>query len=239
MPTVAYASFCHPKDKERGLSNAIKHMESHKHPFDEKFFVFQRCNGDEQAPEGFTPIHIPKANYAAIFNRFGIKYPDPVMDELTHGETASHWWANHCVNHLSVLLYAKSDYIVFADGDCFISQTQEGRSWIEEGLSISLDGPFPNNFDQLEKSKNFCISPSDGRPHAGPDRIMSQQMFLVNRKRMLEVIWEPWDGKFIEGGPMQEYFGMLEGRVDRHMRRHNLYRYVLPQTWKWEHLQWH
>ena len=227
-PLVAYASYCCPKDQDRVLARAQEHVASHKYPFDVKYFVFQRCPESLIAPEGFNPIRIADSDYPEILHHFGIQWPDPVLDELTHGWSASHFWAHHVCNHVAVLRQAQTDYIVFADGDCFISETPEsGPSWVEKGIEL-----LENNPDL------FVVCPSDG----GEERreiIMSQQMFLINRKRFLEMEFIPWDGKFIDGGPMQEWYGMLEGKISRYMMKNNLFRYVLPQTWRWYHLGFH
>ena len=241
-PTVAYASYCCSKDRERFVKTQGSHILSHNYPFDELFQVFQRCDFPEgqhsfDIPEGYfdkikgvhTRIKIKEEDYPKILGHFGIKYPDEVADKWTHGWTASHFWAHHCVNLLRAAMSAESDYIVFADGDCNMrDQLEGGPSWVEVGI-----GTLENNPEM------FVVSPSDGRPHGGPDRIMSQQLFIVNRKRFLEMEFIPWDGNFMEGGPMAEYYFMMEGRIDRHMRKHNLFRYVLPLTYRYWHGAWH
>lgn len=229
MKTVAYASFCCLKDKERAVASLWTHLESHRHHFDEAYFVFQRCTPIFQFPvQGVVPLHIAPVDYPALFQTFNIPYPDPVFDELTHGWSAPHFWAHHMVNHLRALLAATTDYIVFADADCYIKESPEGGpSWVEEGIAL------------LESKPDiFVVSPSDG----GPERyetIMSQQMFLVDRKRMLEMEFLPWDGKFIEGGPFQEYYGLMEGFIARYMTKHGLFRYVLPPEFRYWHGAWH
>lgn len=254
-PTVAYASFCCAKDRGRALENFKKHADSHNYPFSEKLLVFQRCRDpqrildketqqrvvdaeteekEKEQIKGFKTIEIEDGDYSHILRAYGIKYPDPVLDELTHGWSAPHFWAHHMVNHLAALHHFTAgnpapDYIVFADGDCHMKeQHADMPSWVEVGIKTLEENP-----------SMFVVSPSDGRPDGGPDRMMSQQMFLVNRKRFLEMDFIPWDGKFIEGGPFQEFYGLLEGWIYRHMVKHNLYRYVLPPQWRWWHKEWH
>lgn len=231
MKTVAYASFGCPKDIGRALENAEAHMESHKYKFDEKFFVFQRCTNYEGwrpvGPWGFYDLSIRDEDYPTILGAFGIKWPDPVLDELTHGWGAPHFWAHHCVNHLKVLQHAKSDYIVFADADCYMKSQPEGKSWVDKGIEILESHP-----------EVFVISPNDGSDER-LETIMSQQMFLVNTKKMREMEFIPWDGKFIEGGPFREYYGLLEGAIHRYMAKNNFYRYVLNPEYRYYHLQWH
>ena len=228
MPTIAYASFCCPKDRDRAEKSYMDHMYSHGFVFDEKFMVFQRCEPFELRPI-FKPLPIKEEDYKGILASVGVPYPDDVLSELTHGWTANHYFAHHLVNHIVASQAASSDYLVFADGDCCITETPVGGpTWVEEGIRI------------LERDDSvFVVSPSDGRPHGGKDRMMSQQMFLVNRKRFRHMEFIPWDGKFIDGGPFQEFYGLLEGFIYRHMVKYNLYRYVLPQTWRWQHKEWH
>lgn len=231
MKTVGYASYCCTKDMRRVLDRANEHADSHQYDFDEKWFVFQRCGGPEEFErvKGFNVIQILDADYPEILHHFGIKYPDPVLDELTHGWGAPHFYAHHLVNLLSVLRSANTDYIVFADGDCYISKSpKEGPSWILEGMRILEADP-----------SVFVVSPSDGRPHEDRDRMMSQQMFLINTKRFREMEFIPWDGKFVDGGPFQEFYGLLEGWIFRHMVKHDLYRHLLPPKYRWWHLEFH
>lgn len=226
MTSVAYASFCCPKDQDRVIAKAVEHADSHEYPFDAKYFVFQRCKETLIVPEGFNPIHIQDADYPKILAPFGIQYPDPVLDTLTHGWDAPHFWAHHMVNHLAVLQQATSDYIVFADGDCYVKDSPANLSWITEGLEMM----------RSDKSA-FVVCPNDGGP-SRMERIMSQQMFLVNRKRLLAMDWVPWDGKFIEGGPFQEYYGLLEGWIGRYLEKRDLWRVILPSMWRYWHCQW-
>lgn len=233
-PTVAYSSFCCPKDMDRAEATYADHAESNKYPFDEYFFVYQRCRAASgramRLPRtlNFRALEITEDMYPGILSSFGIKWPDPVLDELTHGWTAPHFWAHHNVNHLHVLQKAKSDYIVFADADCYMKeQPENGPSWVEEGISILRSNP-----------KAFVVSAGDG----GPERlehIMSQQMFLAETKRLREMEMIEWDGTFIPGGPFQEYYGLLEGRIGRFMKKNGLHRYVLGPDYRYWHLEWH
>lgn len=230
-PTVAYGTFCCPKDLTRALDNLHAHRDSHNFAFDENFLVYQRCRPDGRRPMEFECLQIRDSDgseeYADILNSFGIQWPNPVLDELTHGWSAPHFWAHHMVNHLHVLQHANSDYIVFADADCHMKDQPAGQSWIDRGIEILESDP-----------KAFLVSPCDG----GPERyesIMSQQMFLINRKKFLEMEFIPWDGKFIEGGPFQEYYGLLEGWIARYMAKQNLFRYVLGPTFRYWHKEWH
>ena len=226
-PTVTYASFCCAKDMERALVTCQEHADSHAFPFEERILAFQRCGYGVDKPKGFRNLLISMDDYPRLMAYFGIEWPNPVLDELTHGWSAPHFWGHHMVNHLQSSLVANSDYIVFADADCHMKEQPAGQSWIDRGIEILKSDP-----------KAFLVSPCDG----GPERyesIMSQQMFLINRQRFLEMQFIPWDGTFIEGGPFQEYYGLLEGWIARHMAKNNLFRYVLGPTYRYWHKEWH
>jgi len=101
-------------------------------------------------------------------------------------------------------------------------------SWVAKGIQI-LSG----------RRNIFCVCPSDG----GGERaiqIMSQQMFMVETARMRsEPIGMEWDGTFMPGGPFQEYYGMMEGRIGRVLTTKGYYRYVLPARWRyWHYKPW-
>jgi hypothetical protein len=226
-PTVAYASYCCAKDRARAEANYIHHMESHGFPFNEVFQVFQRCEAFPLDPR-FKGIEIREQDYPLIMASIGVPFPDPIMDELTHGWSAPHYYAHHIVNLVKSAQVATSDYIVLADGDCFVKDQPDGVSWVAEGIRILESDP-----------SVFVVSPSDGRPHGEKDRMMSQQMILVNRKRFAEMEFIPWDGKFIDGGPFQEFYALAEGFIYRYMVKNNLYRYLLPPQWRWWHKEWH
>lgn len=230
-PTVAYSTFCCPKDIDRVMAIYSDNCNSHKHAFDEHFLIMQRCTPGRVFPflsdKRFFPCPILDEDYPEILGAFGIQWPNPVLDELTHGWGAPHFFAHHLVNHLKTLQLAKSDYIVFADGDCYIKESPSAPSWVERGIEILESDP-----------RAFVVSPNDGG-HERYESIMSQQMFLINRKRFLEMEFIPWDGKFIEGGPFQEYYGLLEGWIARYMAKNNLFRYVLPPTYRYWHLAFH
>lgn len=234
MPTVAYASFCCPKDIGRVVERYGDHLASHRHAFDDHFIVFQRCNLGPVLIQLKSDSHfirnlwIRAQDYPDILGSFGIPHKDPRYSELTHGWTAPHYYEHHLVNHLRVLQCANTDYIVFADGDCFIKDTPDsGPSWVAEGIRILECDP-----------KAFVVCPSDGGP-GRLESIMSQQMFLIRRLDFLNMTFIPWDGKFIDGGPFQEYYALCEGFIARFMAANGLYRVVLPPRWRYWHLEFH
>lgn len=226
MNSVSYASYCCAKDRDRSEANYVQHMESHQFQFAEAFQVFQRCEPFPLDPR-FTGIEIKEEDYPAIMQSIGVPFPDPVMDELTHGWSGPHYYCHHLVNLAAAARAATSEYIILADGDCFMKEQPEGRSWIEEGIR------FLETYPDV-----FVVSPNDG----GPERretIMSQQMFLVNREKFVAMEYIPWDGTFIEGGPFREYFALTEGFVHRHMQKNKMCRYVAPPQWRYWHAEWH
>jgi hypothetical protein len=233
--TVSYATFCCPKDIDRLIPKFAEHAKSHGYNFDKYFLILQRCDLPDKAGWGMIVPSVEKTeiakirdeDYPAILHAFGIRYPDPVLDELTHGWGAPHFWAHHMVNHLRTLQMATTDYIVFADADCYMKDQPEGKSWVTRGVELLESDP-----------SIFVISPNDGSTERR-ESIMSQQMFLVNRRRMTEMEFIPWEGKFIEGGPFQEFYGLLEGWIYRHMEKNNLCRYVLGPEYRYWHKEWH
>lgn len=229
MPTTSLITFCSPFHLPiLHRPNALKEMvESHKHDFCEIIVVHQRCRGLEWQPFDY-PARIVESEdyYPQIFAEYGIRWPDPVLDELTHGSNASHFWENHTMNHLIGLKEAKGDYIVFSDCDCKIIASDPHMSWVEKGIQILS-----------RRRRVFCVSPSDGARERDI-QIMSQQVFLVEAARMRsEPIGMEWDGTFLPGGPFQEYYGMMEGRIGRILTTQGLYRHVLPNKWRWWHFK--
>lgn len=227
--SVSFATHCHPPHlpklhKEGVLLDILK---SHAYPFSEVLVVHQNCRGLPYRAITEVEHRIIESEdyYPQIFSEYGIQWPDPVLDELTHGPGAAHFWEAHTQNHLIELKEAAGDYIVFADCDTKIIHSDPRRSWVGVGIEV------------LKRRKDvFCVSPSDG----GGERltqIMSQQLFLVDVERMRRgPLGLPWNGKFdAPGGPMQEGYGMLEGRICRLMVAQGTYRYVLPDSWRYWH----
>lgn len=222
MSTVAFATFCWEGDKKKMNDNLDAIVASHGYNFDRIYTVYQRTD----IP--YTPfirsrynLPIRREDYDRILKRFKIPINDPRADEITHGHYNPHYWKNHVINHLAVLDIADEDYIVFSDSDCIMVKN-EPHSWVEEGIGIlKQDGP------------TYVVSPSDGLP--GKTHIMSQQLFLIDREDMLHTDFNCWDGKFREGGPMQEYYVMLEGRLGMFMEKMGMHRLVLPDNWRYWH----
>lgn len=227
MPSVTFSTYCHPPHlpklhKEGVLENIIA---THNYPFDEIIVVHQRCKGLEYRPFGISVRLLETEDYyPQIFAEYGIKWPDPVADEWTHGPGAAHFWEAHCMNHLIVGKEAHSEYIVFSDCDCRMIKNGP-PSWIEIGIK------------ELQRSQsNILISPSDGGGERSTQN-MSQQLFMMRKDAFMELDWrQPWNGKFdAPGGPFQEYYHLIEGRIGRHLTSHNKYRKVLSDNWRYWH----
>jgi hypothetical protein len=229
MPTVTFATHCHAPHLERLHKPGVlkKIVDSHKYPFDEVLVVHQRCRGLDYRVIDDVPHYILESEeyYPQIFDEYGIEWPDPVLDELTHGPGAAHFWENHCLNHLIELKECRTDYIVFSDCDCLIIDSPRRQSWVSYGIRV------------LEQNRQvFCVSPSDG----GDERMtqtMSQQCFLVETARMRNgPLNLRWNGKFdAPGGPFQEYYGLLEGRIGRLLTTYGLWRFVLGARFRYWH----
>lgn len=245
MTTVTLATYCHLRDLPRlhAPGELQRLVDGHNYPFDEVIVIHQRCGTAEyRQPTGIPGlriIDIHEMDYPAILGRFGIPHRDPALSELTHGWNGPHYYEHHNVNHCKVLTEAKSDYIVFNDADCHIIAQPEGRSWIDRAVEILETIPAV-----------FIVAPSEGGAEFDqllPDgtrltQTVSQQLFIGNRARLLEMDFTdlPFDGKFdAPYGPMQEFYGMFEGHLWRWMRKHGLYRAVLPPQWRYWHGAYH
>ena len=226
MTTCTLSMHCYEGDKDSLYANLDKIVKSHKYDFDEILINHQRCEMKGLLPDKLADkvkrLYIPEMLYPTLLKLFKIPVNDERADELTHGPKSPHYWKNHVVNHLSGLACAESEYVVFSDSDCIMVNQPPDISWVEEGIKILSSRP-----------EILIISPSEGSP--GLTQIMSQQLFLCNRKRLMDIDWNCWDGKFIDGGPMQEYYPMLEGRIGMYLLQENLHRLVLPDSFRYYH----
>lgn len=257
--SVDFITFCCPKDIERlhapGVLESI--VVSHQYQFDEVIVVHQRCRGlvylpweakdyrdvvigqqyrKMKYPFGSYVRIVESEDYPDILTQFGVPEEDPIADEITHGPAGPHYWKYHVINHLIGLKESTAAYIAFSDCDCYIKSTP-ARSWIEEGIDI------------LQRYREvLIISPGDGghmfeesRPEARLTQNVSQQLFLCERERLLDVDFNmEWDGKMnCVGGPFPEFYFLLEGRLWRWMNKWGLWRAVLPDRWRYWHRGWH
>lgn len=239
--TVDFITFCCPKDLMRlHVKNQLsRRIKSHHHRFNKTILVRQRCRELFSDYRFEVDLEVESEDHPGILSEFNIPEYDRVADDMTHGPNAPHYWKWHVINHLIGLKVSTADYIVFSDCDCrIVVDAALKSSWVTKAIEI------------LEKHDNVLIvSPSDGgEMHEAmlPYGIrltqnVSQQMFLCNRDRFASIDFNiPWNWEYTApGGPMQEYYYMLEGRIWRYMHDNNLYRAILPKYWRYWHDQWH
>jgi hypothetical protein len=221
---VDFATFCHKGDAHRlhAPGQLKKQVESNNFRFD-TIIIIHQC---------FDPLEY---DYPSDMNLNRITFYD--IDEVLtdwnidlEGQYASqdkaHFWKHHVVNHLVATEATRADFIVFADNDCWMVSQPEHISWVERGIEILQAMP-----------EIFIVSPNDGEPERKTQRF-SQQMFLarVDEFRNADFNQPGWDGNVnIPGGPMPEYWAMLEGRMELHCRVTGQYRYVLGPEYRYWH----
>lgn len=232
MTRVDFITFCHPGDINRlyrpGWLDKI--VSSHEFEFDAIRIVHQRCHyapfwverGEDKYNSHFSETH------PNILSEFNLPENDDIADHYTHGPTAAHYWKWHVINHLIGLKVSNAKYIVFSDNDCLIRSHDPGYNWIKKGIEIL----------ERYRSDILIVSPGDGATMAEAQtsegyrltKNVSQQLFLCERERLADLNFDiDWGGDFrAPGGPMQEYYFMLEGRIWRHLDKYNQWRCILP-----------
>lgn len=236
--TVDFATYCCHKDIDKLYDNFIEHYQSHQYDFNNAFLIHQRClpEGErhgvfdsitrlKESVPNIISLSIFESMYDDILSSNGINPDNKEADDYTHGWGHSHYWRHHCVNHLVALENSTADYIVMSDADCHIQGQPD--SWVIKAIEV------------LKSNSNILIvSPSDGSK-SHKTQTMSQQLFICDRKRLQEIDFDtPFTG-FRDGGPMQEYYFMLEGRIGRYMENNNLWRYMLDNNYRYWHKAWH
>lgn len=233
--TVDLITFCCPKDIHRLHAPGVLEnlVNSHRHPFDSVIVVHQRCKGIQYRPFDYPCRIVESESHPDILAEFGLPDHDEDAEWYTHGPSAAHYWKWHVINHLIGLKESKADYVAFSDCDCVIRDSPPDRSWIEEGVGI------------LQRySDVLIVGPGDGGqmmeariPEARLTQNVSQQVFLCERKRLKNIEWNvPWNWEFLAPGePFQEYYYMVEGRIWRYIHKHELWRAVLPDTFRYWH----
>ncbi len=229
--SVDFVTFCYSGDAPmlHAPEQIKRQVESNDYEFDNIFIIYQNCNPRDY---GFFEIRgrlpfdvqygiIQQNNFDTLLRRFGIDIDIP---QYVSDTDKLHTWKNHVVNHLAGIQISRSEYVVFADADCWIKS--QLSSWVEVGIHL------------LENDNSiFIVSPNDGENERYTLR-MSQQMFLVRRLDFLNANFNQpnWDRRvIIPGGPMPEYWGMLEGRMELYCRSINKMRYVLGSEWRYWH----
>lgn len=221
---VDFATFCHAGDTHRlHASGQLKRqVQSNGYPFNQVIIINQLCKFRFIEPIGYDVQNYKIADIDLALNMAGI---DLTKQQYASADKA-HQWKFHVVNHLAAIGQTSADFIVFADNDCWMVRQPPGQSWIEQGIEL------------LYRPDCFIVSPNDGEPERKAQR-MSQQMFMtrVNKFRNADFNQPGWDGNVnVPGGPMPEYWAMLEGRMELYCRAVGMYRYVLgPEYRYWHH----
>lgn len=220
-----FATFVYSGDAHRlhKLGQLDKQLSSNGYPFNQIIIVYQNCN-----PKNYEALWPDYSLTKVIINDiddeldlFGINLSKSQYQSPTDNH---HTWKQHVVNHLVAARMSSSDFIVFADNDCWMIKQPD--SWVSLGIDI-LD----QNHDI------FMVSPNDGEPER-KTQVMSQQMFLVRTEDFRQADWNQpgWDGNVhVPGGPFPEYWALLEGRMELYCRYVNRYRYVLPSEYRYWH----
>jgi len=237
---VDFATFCYKGDAHRlhAPGQIIRQIKSNNFLFGTMIIIYQGVRTGNYMSNDFCTSEITKCckvntsvpviengeyGIDAILTRFGI---DLDRSQYVSQTDAAHTWKNHVVNHLAAVKQSEADYIVFADNDCWIVRQPKGKSWVDIGIKYLESHP-----------EIFIVSPNDGEPQRVTQR-MSQQMFLarVDEFRNADFNQPGWDGNVnIPGGPMPEYWAMLEGRMELHCRVTGQYRYVLGPEYRYYH----
>jgi hypothetical protein len=222
---VDFATFCHAGDAHRlhKVGQLQTQIKSNVYEFDTIFIVYQNCcpRGlwlDFQGP--VIGLIIKENDIDELLKTYGIN-----KKQYTSTTDKAHYWKYHVVNHLKAISKTTADYIVFADNDCWIVRQPPDQSWIDRGIEL------------LRRHDCFIVSPNDGEPERKTRR-MSQQMFLarVEDFRNADFNQPDWDGNVnVPGGPMPEYWAMLEGRMELYCRAVGKYRYVLGPEYRYWH----
>lgn len=237
MPIVDFATFCHKGDIHRlhKPGQLELQVKSNGYKFNKVFIVYQGFSTSNRPLSPFydewvdeSQIHLIWVDKDVIDNLLTDYGIDIYKSQYSSEIDKAHVWKYHVVNHLTAAYYSeqlsKSDYIVFADSDCWI--VRQSDSWVKKGVEILSQNP-----------DVFIVSPNDGEPERKTQTI-SQQMFLVKTKEFRSANFNQpgWDGNpHVSGGPLPEYWAMLEGRIALYCKYTNRYRYVLGSEYRYWH----
>lgn len=221
---VDFATFCYWGDARRlhHPGQLYNQIISNVYDFDNIFVVYQNCHPNDYNAFNVKTVPLIIEDIDSILKNFGVNIDKP---QYVSGTDNHHTWKQHVVNHVRAIQESQADYIVFADNDCWI--IQQPRSWVTVGIAMLESNP-----------DLFIVSPNDGEPERITSRF-SQQMFLVSVDKFKQMDFNQpgWDGNaHVEGGPIPEYWGMLEGRMDLYCKYIHKFRYVLsPEYRYWHH----
>lgn len=228
MTTCDFATFVYAGDIHRlYIPGQLKQqVESNGYEFNQIYVVHQLCDPFVNGRTLWDICDFPLAVYMIgdidkTLESFGIDINKPQYVSSTDN---LHTWKQHVVNHIAAIGQSKSDYIVLADSDCWMIKQPD--SWVGHGIEVLQSDP-----------SVFIVSPNDGEPER-KTQTMSQQMFLVRTEDFRRADWNQpeWDGNpHVLGGPLPEYWSMLEGRMELYCRYTNRYRYVLPSEYRYWH----
>lgn len=229
MITVDFATFCYSGDAHRlhAPGQLEKQVLSNGYPFNQVIIVYQNCNPDDYGIP-YLPFSINQVTIEDIddvLRGLGIDLNKPQYQSPTDKH---HQWRVHVVNHLVAADISgsrnKSDYIVFADSDCWMIKNKQ-FSWVSAGIGILQTDP-----------SIFIVSPNDGEPER-KTQVMSQQMFMVRTEdfRQADFNQPSYSGNPRDYPEMPEYHAMLEGRMHYYCKATERYRYVLPPEYRYFH----
>jgi len=225
MTTCDFATFCYAGDAHRlhAVGQLQKQIESNGYPFNQVIIVYQNCNPDDY-PALYCSYPISLVIIGDIDSVLRSSGIDLNRQQYQSSTDSHHTWKRHVVNHLAAIGISPSDYIVFADNDCWMIKQPD--SWVNKGVEI-----LSANHDV------FIVSPNDGEPERRT-QVISQQMFMARTNEFREADFNQpgWDGNpHVEGGPFPEYWALLEGRIGLYCEHVNKYRYVLPSEYRYFH----
>ena len=219
---VDFATFCYAADAHRlhKPGQLEKQVLSNGYNFNQVIIVYQLCE-----PNGMLQCSYP-------VNQVVIRVIDNVLKafdiDLNREQYQSptdkhHTWKQHVVNHLMAVNISKSDYIVFADNDCWM--IKQPHSWVSVGIGILATDP-----------DIFIVSPNDGESER-KTQVISQQMFMARTDEFRQADFNQpgYSGNPRDYPEMPEYHAMLEGRIHYHCVASGKYRYVLPPEYRYFH----
>lgn len=227
MPSVDFATFCYAGDAHRlhVPGQLEKQMSSNHYLFRRIIVVYQNCNPDDYN-HLYCSYPVSLAIIGDIDNVLRSSGIDLNREQYQSPTDKHHTWRNHVVNHLMAVNVSQSDYIVFADNDCWmVRQPSIGKSWVEYGIEILANNP-----------SVFIVSPNDGEEER-ETQVISQQMFMAKTDEFRQADFNQpgYSGNPRDYPEMPEYHAMLEGRIHYHCVANDKYRYVLPPEYRYWH----
>lgn len=221
---VDFSTFCHSGDAARlhRPNQLRRQVLSNEYPFNQVIVIHQQCEPEPIFWDLHYSLYLCRIDdLDLILNDFQIDINKP---QYVSNVDKAHFWKNHVVNHLAAVQRSHSDYMVFADADCWI--IRQPSSWVNKAIEI------------LESQPDvFLVSPNDGEPER-KTQVMSQQMFMVRTEefRNMDFNQPGWDGNpHVPGGPFPEYWSLLEGRMEIYCKYVNKFRYVLSPDYRYWH----